>query len=202
MEAVAGYLQAIREGRGISRARVAELTGYTENTIWRVERTRQEPSGELLFKFAYAISGNLLDIQTLILDPAATRATGEHLAATRLGKRDADDIEAVYRQRMDYLARLEPIWNDPRKFRLLMDFIELLQFTPPPRVTLPPLPIPDAPPADPQPTDTPTPDAQSTDTPTMDTPTPDAQSTDTHTTPTQTRDPQPTDAQNDGEPTS
>ena len=80
MEAAAGYLRGLREGRRLSRARVAAAVRVSEMSIWRIEEERQQPRAELLASFVSVIQGDIHDVYTLLLDRNATFQDGQRRA--------------------------------------------------------------------------------------------------------------------------
>lgn len=80
MEAAAGYLRGLREGRRLSRARVAAAVRVSEMSIWRIEEERQQPRAELLASFVSVIQGDIHDVYTLLLDHNATFQDGQRRA--------------------------------------------------------------------------------------------------------------------------
>lgn len=48
MAAIAAYVRQLRDAQDISRSRLAELVGTSDNNIWRIEEQGQEPRGGLL----------------------------------------------------------------------------------------------------------------------------------------------------------
>jgi transcriptional regulator with XRE-family HTH domain len=88
MTAVASYLRALREGRAMSRARLAALLDTSEVTIWRIEHAHQEPSGSLLVGFVRAVRGSTEQVADLMLDKEATEEDGRQLAHSYLSEAD------------------------------------------------------------------------------------------------------------------
>lgn len=78
--AASGYLQRLRELRGISRAYVAKIAGTSEQNIFRIEVEAQEPRAELLAAFTLAIEGDAIDVYELLVTKDATREDGEQRA--------------------------------------------------------------------------------------------------------------------------
>lgn len=78
MEAMGSYIQALR-GK-ISRARMADDIGTTENTLWRIESGKQEPGLDLLVRIMNYVNGSLDDAIRLATKPDATAEDGEYCA--------------------------------------------------------------------------------------------------------------------------
>jgi DNA-binding XRE family transcriptional regulator len=78
--AASGYLQRLRELRGISRAYVAKVAGTSEQNIFRIEVESQEPRAELLASFILAIKGDIVDVYELLISSDASREDGERRA--------------------------------------------------------------------------------------------------------------------------
>lgn len=79
MEAIATYLYELRKGQKLSRAKLAAALNTTENTIWRIERKQQEPTGVLLLSLLQSLQGSWGHIQQL-LAPGVTEDEGRRLA--------------------------------------------------------------------------------------------------------------------------
>ena len=75
MCAAASYLRALRERHGLSRATLASQVEATENTIWRIEDGRQEPSGPLLVALVTSVHGNWDHINGVFADTPACDET-------------------------------------------------------------------------------------------------------------------------------
>jgi DNA-binding XRE family transcriptional regulator len=78
--AASGYLQRLRELRGISRSYVAKVAGTSEQNIFRIEVESQEPRAELLASFILAIKGDIVDVYELLISSDASREDGERRA--------------------------------------------------------------------------------------------------------------------------
>ena len=66
MKLAAIYIRELREKRGISRAHVARQITVHENTLWRVESGRQQPSGPLLVALINAVDGRIDHVVQLL----------------------------------------------------------------------------------------------------------------------------------------
>ncbi len=48
----ANQLKKIRKEHGLNQSQLADATGYSVKTIWRVETGKQNPSSEFMFRMA------------------------------------------------------------------------------------------------------------------------------------------------------
>jgi transcriptional regulator with XRE-family HTH domain len=89
MDAIAGYLQGLREGRDLSKADVASaLRVMVERkvdpvTIWRIETGRQNPGADLLLAMVVVLRGTMTEVEALFLQTDATHDDGVALGRTR-----------------------------------------------------------------------------------------------------------------------
>ncbi len=93
MSAVAVYLRTVREGRGISRAKIAKIAKTSETTVYRIERGDQEPSAPLLMALVDAVGGSIEHVKQLILDKNATANHAQELAKRWLDPRSRAALE-------------------------------------------------------------------------------------------------------------
>lgn len=92
MAAIAAYVRQLRDAQDISRSRLAELVGTSDNNIWRIEEQGQEPRGGLLLLIIQALHGSIDDAASL-LRADADESEGRQRAMTRLSNRHAIDSE-------------------------------------------------------------------------------------------------------------
>lgn len=104
MNGVAAYLRVLREDRGLSREKLAELVGVAGNTIWRIEDGRQEPGGAILLNLIATLRGNYEDVRRLLSDNDADAKVGEHLA-------------------QQYLKEAQAIATDPRTAQIVQRLV-------------------------------------------------------------------------------
>lgn len=84
MEAVAAYLQMLREGRKMSRAKLAAAVDVSEMSIYRIEERGQQPRPELLQALIEALSARWADVEALLTNEQAGEEEGRQLAALAL----------------------------------------------------------------------------------------------------------------------
>src|SRR5262252_5892394 len=69
-------IQELREGRGMSRAQLAEAAGITREYVRRVEAGLQDPTRGALQKIVRALEVRMIDLD-LLLENATTRGTAD-----------------------------------------------------------------------------------------------------------------------------
>lgn len=111
MEAVGSYIQTLRDKQSVSRARMAEEIGTTENTLWRIESGRQEPGISLLARILQYVQGSLQEVTNLAAKADATAEDGRRAAerstlqpiqltseqVSQIASLDPETREAVFR---------------------------------------------------------------------------------------------------------
>lgn len=105
MPAIAAYVRQLRDAQDISRSRLAEIVGTTDNNIWRIEEQGQEPRGGLLLLIVRALNGSLDDAAELLRDDA-TENEGRRRAMTRLSSKSEIETERS-------LALAQRVLSDP-----------------------------------------------------------------------------------------
>lgn len=83
MDAVAAYLWELRAQQRISRGKLAAILDTSEQTIFRIEKDGQEPSGALLVGLIAGVNGSFEDVRRLALEPGMTAEDGRQLARER-----------------------------------------------------------------------------------------------------------------------
>lgn len=98
MIAAGAYLRALRDKKGVSQGKLGELIGVAGNTIWRIEKGKQEPQGAQMVALLAALDGRLDDMQRLLSDATATADDGERLAqfATQIEDGDLDAAISLF----------------------------------------------------------------------------------------------------------
>jgi transcriptional regulator with XRE-family HTH domain len=86
IEAVATYLRAIREGRGLTQQELAEAADVSKRTIERFERNEGDITGEYLARIITVLRAVPEDVQYLWTHPSATVSEARELAATVLSR--------------------------------------------------------------------------------------------------------------------
>ncbi len=110
--AVGVYLQTLRDQLHLTRAKMAEEIGTTQNSIWRIESGRQEPGAWLLARIVQRVHGSLEDVLRLAVDATATIEDGRRAAevAARprfaLTERQRTAIAALTSEELDLLVDL------------------------------------------------------------------------------------------------
>lgn len=104
MEAVGSYLQALRDKRHISRARMADDIGTTENTLWRIESGRQEPGLSLLARMVVYVQGSIDEVVRLASRTDAGIEDGKK-AAQQVHTVPLDDNDLAAIARLSYEQR-------------------------------------------------------------------------------------------------
>lgn len=105
------YLYTLRDAAGITRAKLAALVQVTENTIWRVETGRQEPSGSLLVAIAHALHADWSDVEYLVVNNA-TDQDAEARAQAHMQRTVAMHAAPVeLRQMVIDLERDRSLWD-------------------------------------------------------------------------------------------
>ncbi len=104
MEAAGAYLQTLREGMKLSRAKLAEQLGTTENTLWRIEAGRQEPGGALLFGLIKQLRGAYDDVARL-LEHDVPLAEAQALARQRVAEPPAPRLTPSEQRLLEALQR-------------------------------------------------------------------------------------------------
>lgn len=72
MQAVAGYLRGLREGRGLSQVQVAASVGtmlgrdVQSTTIWRIETAKTVPGGDMLLALLNTLRGDMDELLRLL----------------------------------------------------------------------------------------------------------------------------------------
>jgi transcriptional regulator with XRE-family HTH domain len=94
MVAASAYLQTLREGRKVSRAKLAAQLGVSEMSIWRIEEEGQEPKAEFFMALVKALGGDPNHLLRLLTEDA-TQEEGERLARTVLQAQDRQIGELV-----------------------------------------------------------------------------------------------------------
>jgi transcriptional regulator with XRE-family HTH domain len=95
MTSVAAYLRVLREQRGLSREKLAEMIDTSGNTIWRIEDGRQEPGGALLLNLIAAVRGSYEDVRRLLAEDNGGEAAGRELAELRVSRAEFAKIEEL-----------------------------------------------------------------------------------------------------------
>ena len=91
MNAIAGYLQGLREGRDLSKADVASAVRVMLErkvdsvTIWRIETGRQNPGTDLFLAMVIVLRGTMSDVEALFVQTDATHDDGVALGQKRAG---------------------------------------------------------------------------------------------------------------------
>lgn len=132
MNAVTAYIRQLRKDRHMSRAKVAMLAGVSENTVYRVERNEQEPSGPLLVKLVAAVRGHFDDASQLVLDADADESVGIERARQWLSGSQQSDITQLMQavpsdQVTEAIAILEELQSDPQKMDRLIGYGQRLR---------------------------------------------------------------------------
>jgi transcriptional regulator with XRE-family HTH domain len=95
MEAVGAYLMELRTQKGITREQIADATGVTVMTIFRIEERDQEPKAGIFAGIVKHVGASWDEVQRLLLDPRATGADGKAAARRWLLTRSEEYGEAV-----------------------------------------------------------------------------------------------------------
>lgn len=113
MEAVGSYIQTLRDKQSVSRARMAEDIGTTENTLWRIESGRQEPGVSLLARILQYVQGSIEDVFRLAARADATVEDGRREAQKAL----LPTVELSEEEKARLLAL------SPEQRRLVLDLV-------------------------------------------------------------------------------
>lgn len=95
MEAVGAYIRALRLRQGLTQSKLAELVGVSGNTIWRIEKGRQEPEGIQLAAILTIIKGWIDDVYELLSNALATKLDGKTRAEQLLTEEERARVLAI-----------------------------------------------------------------------------------------------------------
>lgn len=138
--AVAAYLRALIKYQGRTILAVTQAAGVHPNYISRLEQEKiKDPAARTLAALVREVGGNLEDAVDLLLADEATFKDGEARAERWLQQQGEAHIDP-YVQAMSaydaeqYIALVDTILNDPRRFRvfLRMALSHLLEALPDP----------------------------------------------------------------------
>ncbi len=131
VKAVGAYIRTLRKLRQLTELAVSTEAGVGANYIWRIENGEiDRPSAENLAAITRAVSGRLEDVGNLLLDKAATREDGEHLAERCL--RATDETMQNYLVALppgelhDIVRVIRRIQHDPAKLHRLRGYLDAL----------------------------------------------------------------------------
>jgi DNA-binding XRE family transcriptional regulator len=72
IHAVGAYLAALRESRGLSQQRLADMIGHSKRQVIRWEQGKETPSALHLHLFVAAVRGSIIQVHQLLINPNAT----------------------------------------------------------------------------------------------------------------------------------
>lgn len=126
LEAFGAYIRALRERRKLTQAKLGGLIGVTGNTVYRIEKGRQEPETTQLAALLTALGGRIKDVQRL-LSGTASKADADQLADEALTEEQLLAMIDTDPKRRAILQQIVELSDDPVLVARIEDYLKGLE---------------------------------------------------------------------------
>lgn len=122
LEAFGAYIRALRKKRNMTQAKLGSLVGVTGNTVYRIEKGRQEPETTQLAALLTTLGGRIRDVQ-ILLSGAASRTDVDQLADEALTEEKLLVMANTDPKRRAILLKIATLSDDPVLIARIEDYL-------------------------------------------------------------------------------
>lgn len=132
MAGVGAYFRTLREKQGITRAWVADHSGTSETSLYRIELGKQKPGLEIMLGIIDAVHGSISDVRALLGDKNAREPEGLARAERYLSESQQAKI-AAFQEEIgveNAAAAADLVLRDPELRRAILRLADAMRDAP------------------------------------------------------------------------